>query len=1107
MALANLRDLLNRHFTQEELRQLCFNLGIEYENLPGDTRIAKAQSLLEHGLRHNRLPDLVQQCAQVRPKVEWPDVAAALAEWQGLQREIAADRARLAGVFPEDAIDLMLTPLRARKESGFLAHMFGSGTVAQGTGAKALGEGAIDASGATVGGSIISGTLSAKGDFAGRDIHTWNITHQTASAEDKSAAGLSDAYLNHILRRADFLPLSGVDPQVVGDEAQRRLSLAAVYTALLTSEGDGLRAMGGMGGTLGDGRRHSALAQLDQHDRLVLLGSPGSGKSAFIHFVAACLAGERQSHPAVNLARLVAPLPDEKGQLGDDPQPWNQGKLLPVLVTLRDFAARGLPTDPQEPATAHHLWQFITQELEVVLLGGYVPLLQIHLRQEGGLLLLDGLDEVPEAERRRAQIKEAVLAFVAAFPRLRVVVTSRTYAYQNQAWQLPDFHVAQLAPFSAGQIRYFVRGWYAYMAQVRGLNPVETAARAELLEQTIFASERLQGLAERPLLLTLMSSLHAWRGGDLPQKRAELYANTVDLLLYWWEKPKTIPAPQGKVTVVQPSLLEWLQVDREQMRRLLNRLAYTAHAEQPDLTGTADIREETLVTELLHLTGNPDVRPQRLMDYLSQRAGLLVQHGEGVYTFPHRTFQEYLAACHLTDEEYPDLVAELARQDPDRWREVALLAGAKAATGSADNIWQLAEALCAGDELSDDLPALWGAQLAGEALAETANLRQVSRRHQPKLERVRRWLVYLLRQPALPALERARAGISLGVLGDPRRELLDVDQMMFAFIPGGPFLMGSDETPQSDDKFWQEIYESEQPQHEVAMPDPYWLGQYPVTNAQFAPFVAAGGYAEAGYWPEAAAANVWQAGQVTGYTWIPQKREVEQITRDRPHDYGAPYNLPNHPVVGVTWYEALAYCRWLTTRWQAQGWLPPGYGVWLPAEAEWEKAARGGLALPPSPLLSSVQALQTAALPLPETMQPNPQPARLYPWGDEEVTGRQANAAAADIPHTSAPGCFAEGSSPYGCEEMSGNVWEWTRSLYGEWGQGEFKETLRYPYSAAERERLDAGTNWARVLRGGAWGSEDDWLRCAYRHRYYPYHGGDHRGFRVCVSPFSTSGL
>jgi predicted NACHT family NTPase len=204
----------------------------------------------------------------------------------------------------------------------------------------------------------------------------------------------------------------------------------------------------------GTGRRLSALAQLDRNHRLVLLGNPGSGRSTFVHFVALCLAGEVLETEVANLARLTEPLPqDDEDRREKDkepqPQPWSHGPLLPVRIVLRDFAAK-------------HLWDFIAAELESAAPVDFEKPLAQELLKEGGLLLLDGLDEVPEANRRREQIKQVVEDFSKSFPRCRVLVTSRTYAYQQQAWRLPSFAEAVLAPFGSGQIRRFVERWYTH---------------------------------------------------------------------------------------------------------------------------------------------------------------------------------------------------------------------------------------------------------------------------------------------------------------------------------------------------------------------------------------------------------------------------------------------------------------------------------------------------------------------------------------------------------------------------------------------------------------------------------------------------------------------
>ena len=137
-------------------------------------------------------------------------------------------------------------------------------------------------------------------------------------------------------------------------------------------------------------------------------------------------------------------------------------------------------------------------------------------------------------------------------------------------------------------------------------------------------------------------------------------------------------------------------------------------------------------------------------------------------------------------------------------------------------------------------------------------------------------------------------------------------------------------------------------------------------------------------------------------------------------------------------------------------------------------------------------------------MQPNMNREREYPWGrnaeDDQPDPERANYDKTGIGTTSAVGCFPAGASPYGCEDMAGNVWEWTRSLY-----------QRYPYPAdpKEREKRDdpaAGDTVARVLRGGAFASPAWDARCAFRLRGNPDLRSVSFVFRVVVSPLRNPG-
>ena len=258
-------------------------------------------------------------------------------------------------------------------------------------------------------------------------------------------------------------------------------------------------------------------------------------------------------------------------------------------------------------------------------------------------------------------------------------------------------------------------------------------------------------------------------------------------------------------------------------------------------------------------------------------------------------------------------------------------------------------------------------------------------------------------------------------------------------VPTGPFLMGStdqqiaDAIGQGANSDW---IVNEKPQDTLILPT-YWIGKTEVTNAQFRLFAEGDGYTNRDYWDEAS----WQ--------W----REENKIFQ--PRCWGEPnFNRDTQPVVCITWYEALAYTRWLSTK--------TGMKFHLPSEAEWEKAARST-------------------------------DGRFYPWGNTWEDSR-ANSKTSGIGITAPVGIYPSGVSPYGALDMAGNAWEWTRSIFAP-----------YPYNPSDgREDTRDPAKKSFVIRGGAWIEDPFFLSSTCRIYLSPENNNQYIGFRVALNIIPT---
>ena len=948
-------------------------------------------------------------------------------------------------------------------------------TVAVGAGATALGPGAVQAG--QVGGDVVTGSQTSpvfdqRGQQvqqqvnAGRDaldingdanvVGSHNLVqlykvYQSAPgrqrlAEDEFGKVLAD-YLAWVRREYGRTRLHGLHNLQQTGALDRPLT--TIYTSLQVQH----RPAVAPGSDLFQ-RRGQRQAQpeiegweppLDMADlltlgeRVAIIGKAGSGKTTYLAFVASTLAGALRGQPLD--VRLKPPRPD--GML---PVP-----LLAPLRFWQVYREQCRQINRYEKPEAGTLGAFLLWFLkaryknfdaaedffERLLRGG-----------QGALILLDGLDEVVQAEERRVVRDEVERLLTSQYPGNRCLVTAREAGYRDAPFG-SDFILCRVQPLNQEQIAALVGAWCAQIyAQP---HDGETAGKDLVGVIAQLNAEREQRhqppLIDTPLLVTMVVSVKYSRY-KLPHERAKLYDACVDVILNseYTGQEDDAGARQGVVTAGGPP---------DKQREWLSYLAFQMHAGGAAGASLDPDGVQRILTPIFEQRGETALL-EPFLAAASHRGGLFEERGER-YQFTHLTFQEYLAAQFLARQwtrQPQDFLAQIVAEE--WWREVLLLTiGSLDAPAPYEQRAEFIRALC---QLQGNMTA----RLAAAELAATG-LNELPAPEPALLQLARQRLASLWQASDFveaPPKVRWLAGNALAVLGDPRPGVgVKADgtpDIVWCEIPAGPFLMGS-----SDEDTM--AFDDEKPQHTFVIPMPYYISRYPVTQAQYAAFVKADGYAERRYWTEAG--------------W--QRKEREDWAG--PECYGAPFDLPNHPVVGVSWYEAVAFCRWLEERLKAAGsklqvWqagqmttmsLPPGaFDVRLPGEPEWEKAARG-------------------------------EDGRWYPWGND-IDAEQVNYEGTGIGATSAVGAFPGGASPYNVLDLSGNVWEWTRSL---WGKDLFDPEFRYPYESTDgRENLAIGDDALRVVRGGAFNYDARGVRCACRLRLDPGLRFDVLGFRVVLS-------
>ncbi|MBE9066578.1 NACHT domain-containing NTPase, partial [Leptolyngbya cf. ectocarpi LEGE 11479] len=362
-------------------------------------------------------------------------------------------------------------------------------------------------------------------------------------------------------------------------------------------------------------KRVLGVEAVKQYDKLMILGKPGAGKTTFMKRLATlCNQNQFQEH------------------------------RVPVFVTLKEFAeAMGQPG----------LQDYITKQWSHC--GIDKPDSAAVLKQGLALILLDGLDEVQEAEHDR--VLQEIKDFTRQFRDCQFVMTCRIAARE---YVFQQFTEVEVADFDADQITEFATKWFKAKKDDK---------KEETFIQRLESNKPIKELATNPLLLTLLCLVFG-EAADFPANRAELYKEGLDVLLKKWD---------AKRNIERDRVYKKLSLKRKE--DLLSQLAFYAF-DRGDYFFKQAVAERQIVGYIRNLPGAQDDEDALHLDgtdvlnSIEAQHGLLVERAKGIYSFSHLTFQEYFTAKQITrstallHEELAKLSGHIVEK---RYREIFLL--------------------------------------------------------------------------------------------------------------------------------------------------------------------------------------------------------------------------------------------------------------------------------------------------------------------------------------------------------------------------------------------------------------------------------------------------
>lgn len=808
------------------------------------------------------------------------------------------------------------------------------------------------------------------------------------------------AYLSDLLTKTSFIDIRGLQ---VGKGQAHRFPIEDLYISLTTT-------LAGTGVEDAQHRRGNRLASEEEielgiresrdvplhtalhNDRLVVIGDPGAGKTTFLRRIAHALC-QTQLAQQPDAARVRLGIAD---------------RTFPAFIRLSELAQHiqrhgGRATAPSSDDAPTWLPHYLATASQDNGWGLEADFFRDQL--EGGLcaVLLDGLDEAPD-RFVRAGISRLIENATNAYTGCRFVVTSRPTAYAGEV-VLPEFGHARIDPLSDEAVETFLSHWCGAL-YVESREAAQEHCR-ELLD-ALRGRPDIRRMARNPVMLTALAVVH-WNERRLPEQRADLYES----IIHWLSRSRE--ARPGRATAEQTVV----------------RLQELALAMQNDAGGRKTQVSKRWAAEKLaaEIGAGPVSKDtvkvaERFLDEEEIDSGIIVGRGHDA-SFWHLTFQEFMAAKAIASRLEPDQ-HRILFSDPNKvyladWREVVLLlAGTLHQQGRA-KVDGLVSTILDGQSASPGLAdQARCAGLLGSVLCDLkpADYQVSDSRYAGLLHSVMA-IFDRERSQSVPIETRIAAADALGQAGDVRIDFNQEDYWIT--ISAGKFLMGAQPGNPQGPNYDQNARDDEAPVHEVHL-HAYRIARYPVTVGQYRQFLAEDAYQDRRWW---------KAGGF-GEFKEPEKWE-EQL----------PY--PSRPVVGVSWWEAAAYCVWA--------------GYRLPSEAEWERAARGT-------------------------------EGRKYPWGNEPPDETRTNYWDTGIRHPTPVGIFPGDVTPEGALDLGGNVLEWCEDWYGNYSV----------QPVARPSNSEVASH--RVIRGGSWGHDARGCRAAGRDWYEPRDRYGDVGFRVAaVSP------